>query len=69
MTRSIKAILLMLNKEDSAFLKYAFEEQLPNKYVTYMEGRWVGVNIDPSLLALKIEQTAGLYAEGSFNEG
>lgn len=65
MSKSIKAILLGLRKEDQDQLNYAFENELRNQFVIYTTGRFIGVNIDPSLTSLVVEQTAGFYSEGT----
>lgn len=62
--RSIKEILSDLPDSDKERLYYAFEQALNNEYVEYMKGRFIGVNIDPNMSNLVIDQVAGAYSEG-----
>jgi hypothetical protein len=64
---SIKQVLMLLTEADRATLRYAFENELTNQYVVWTKGRFIGVRI--SLASLRVEQEAGLYAEGSLISG
>lgn len=67
MNKSIKSILAMLHPEHKKHLDYAFEHGLPNQYVEYSPGHFVGVNIQ-NLPNFNIEQTAGFYASGTIEK-
>jgi hypothetical protein len=66
--KSIKSILAMLPKGPADQLKYALENELVNQYVEHEPGRFIGVNIQ-GLPNLSVEQTAGLYSEGTITQG
>lgn len=64
---TIKQILQRLSPANLELLEYAREQGITNMLVTYAPGRWVGVNILPEVMPrLRVEQTAGIYAEGEF---
>jgi hypothetical protein len=60
--KSIDRIVNSLPNSDQVALRYAFEMGVPDTYVEYEPGRFVGVNITKT--DLHIEQKAGLWAEG-----
>lgn len=58
----INDIFKALNQTDREILRTAFESGVPDIYIEYAIGRFIGVNITRS--DLKIEQRSGFYAEG-----
>lgn len=64
MSKSLRSILAMLPKNDRQYLQVAFDNEIPNKWVEYEPGRFIGVNIT-DLSILVVEETAGYYAAGS----